>query len=1671
MDAWQDFQPLRSKDQPSLPSVVPLRRRTGADTAITPTGSSLLSKLLSIRLHASPSPCHAVRRRFPAALIDVSMRTRFLATDYFSAPSTTESLKDFQVIPLPAPNFFSPDLFHRVEIPLLVPDRSVQHEIDRFPFEEAITDFLSDVIPRFLDAEGRRSSHGSTGSQFNPSSENNNEEIGYASCEMKCIEGVHGSFYNEMEVEDILDIEYAAFNHILPELGVSCEDNEDMLFFEIHGISVPLDFIDVKMEISIATPFEVERMLCLIEDVPDILILGQENFSAKDGKFSQDKRWHDIKLPIFEIGESVFGIHESMSMDEIFNDLLAYQMPQKNDDELVVNAKDFLGTTNDNFLKHFLNQEVSEYDLDNKLLPLNSLLELDLINLNGCILFEKQSVIYQTVSDESSQHIPCLAQFEEVQVLDGTINVPDMFNSFESVEEEGFSEQMCKEEVGQIENFYDSVLTSELSLTDDPFKFLPAPILSDDRVLKSKSRIVEDIFNALKPHTFSVSDELYLDWHPLLEGGCNNEACSTFLSMVQEVSSYRIETSELISQYDSFMHSDFDFLDDSLVESSTAQCKELPDVHQNSHDDVVPAVDTVVTEKVNDDNKQPNGAKQIPKKNPANISLVLESISQSNDLNFFLGVRKGGVQVSSCFETLSANKPSIRITSGDELEGPSETSLFSASNIEKIELHKASLSGYTLSLIDQIKGIYFSNLNNCRHLITNSSLSTPMELLSIPKGRLLELISEKGGSRCTLGARDEPFVALLAIYALKQLAYYLCFFGIHIAYLYVSCSSKVDNLAERLQPLQSLLQDALWKAEKQILESHPSLSLIEGLLRSNASKGFKKTLIISNEVFWPSLKHKLTSLNISFNEVRNPCPEEQLDILDNCTTYNSILEELSHSDCLLLSYENTSASFPFNMFSSILEYGGPRSISIISEIFPCLGSIPCVHFIRFDVENHYVAKALCEGFEASNNSMIFPNGFPSYMTHLQGCLNDQNTEGIFTQFPLHKACNNSCEPVLNADPSHDNECAMNMLYLSSSNKTTAKVCSDPETVIIVNTLNLEKNMIISRRSSYQKILELEKSGVQVAERDINLPLDLIFSAAVCLVWYEAINIVDKTEAVVSFSAIPAFIENIATKILMSLSSSFSGCILIFEGERNFLASIMESSDMLYAAAASLDLNLQLFCSHTPENTDDIILNCIRMTSTKDGGLHSAMPESESIAESFLTKFPSINPLSAHSILSSGGMLVEFFEWSPERRIQAIGKYKVPHGSISLFNALCRYGELGESKSVMTDCSSIDSENTSGTLQSKRKKKIHEISYGTPGMLVGESFYVEPSQLYHSSNVIPQPSQPYQSKIFRPRDVPKEAQLFSNANILEGKQELNNYKMSNIGGDTLFRVFRHSNPHDEFHNDVFDYNCNFLNEPFASIPRSRFNPRTPDLRSEPMDESFLSSSRFLGGQSRTFPTSAEINCSENDLTKFCKKNGSEKESEKYKSSLFNKELITKRKNFLHQNQKYTPGLLNKTKGVPYLGEFLRSTVSQPSQQKYRQKSIIESVGQANERSKMHQQFSCNTCLSCPGSLKRKAVCQKKSPSIIDSFRYQGGNKNVQGTVNERKNLTRVQPSPRDLDKMDSAFIIPSWTPIDKRARQQLSFVRTGNEQQRRLAWRRSESPRVGFGSRKRQRGDV
>lgn len=107
------------------------------------------------------------------------------------------------------------------------------------------------------------------------------------------------------------------------------------------------------------------------------------------------------------------------------------------------------------------------------------------------------------------------------------------------------------------------------------------------------------------------------------------------------------------------------------------------------------------------------------------------------------------------------------------------------------------------------------------------------------------------------------------------------------------------------------------------------------------------------------------------------------------------------------------------------------------------------------------------------------------------------------------------------------------------------VLSDQIAVIVVNTKTVDKEMIISRRSTYQKVLAMEKEGVQVVERDSDLPVDLMLSPAICLVWYDCGSVSKKSDATIGASSSSlSWIGDIATNVLTSLSFGFSTCVMV-----------------------------------------------------------------------------------------------------------------------------------------------------------------------------------------------------------------------------------------------------------------------------------------------------------------------------------------------------------------------------------------------------------------------------------------------------------------------------------------------------------------------------------------------
>ncbi|QCD94837.1 hypothetical protein DEO72_LG5g2926 [Vigna unguiculata] len=131
---------------------------------------------------------------------------------------------------------------------------------------------------------------------------------------------------------------------------------------------------------------------------------------------------------------------------------------------------------------------------------------------------------------------------------------------------------------------------------------------------------------------------------------------------------------------------------------------------------------------------------------------------------------------------------------------------------------------------------------------------------------------------------------------------------------------------------------------------------------------------------------------------------------------------------------------------------------------------------------------------------------------------NQNVERLLNFCPVEQRYDKICS---NVAPEADN--IVPLIPALKTEQGHKNMEALPGTVIIVNTQNVDKEMIMSRRSSYQVILAMEKEGIQVVERDLNLPADIILSSAICLAWYDSENLGKKaTPTTEASSSLPLY---------------------------------------------------------------------------------------------------------------------------------------------------------------------------------------------------------------------------------------------------------------------------------------------------------------------------------------------------------------------------------------------------------------------------------------------------------------------------------------------------------------------------------------------------------------------
>lgn len=712
------------------------------------------------------------------------------------------------------------------------------------------------------------------------------------------------------------------------------------------------------LESSTQYPYEALESISRIEDVISEYLKG-DNSCALEGNISVEHQPHADKKTflILEVDEESLGIPTRLSIEEIFESYFGNIRPQSLDEQYqsTTEGKELLDSQVHDTVKLF-----SEDCVAKKSLVLSDLFpERDFINM-----LENEHVDWNVALDGTLQAdsalLVNLITFQEFVFLD-----EDMINTFEAFYDTKASgdletsELMFKKEFNFM-SFDELIVSNEMALTDDTFKSFPVPVISDHKKMINVHGFIEELFFNMKTQPLYASDGIYLNWDLLEEDKCNynisNWYQNTWAKIDINYHDFRgksLDNRKLIfdlvffgenigerdlknsEELQKLLSDSISQLDIQLVEfaastllehgSSNKGCrKQLPEKNAQrppllfksmsevgNHGDNIGNSDLQLSEELQEllshsmsqlDN-QPiefaarkilgNGSsnqgcrEQLPERNAERASLLFKSMSEISNLDYFLNPQKATVKESCYFavDSTNANVNIPKVTSTELKAGLQSQGWHTI-------LHRVKLSDNIVALTRYFEKSYLAILQSDTELTkTHKSDVHYFELLSLEKHKLIEFHSNGNN------------MAFIVLSAIKQAAWYLCFYGLNPACLYVDklCQS-MEYLKSRLGILQSLIKDENRKMENNITMAHPSLTIVMEILQANIKRDCLKVLIVTEEVFWWSVKNLLISLGLSFGDLNNSYRNQSYSNNPPEDT-DTKMKELLSSDCLLVSYE------------------------------------------------------------------------------------------------------------------------------------------------------------------------------------------------------------------------------------------------------------------------------------------------------------------------------------------------------------------------------------------------------------------------------------------------------------------------------------------------------------------------------------------------------------------------------------------------------------------------------------------------------------------------------------------------------------------------------------------------------------------------------------------------
>lgn len=548
-----------------------------------------------------------------------------------------------------------------------------------------------------------------------------------------------------------------------------------------------------------------------------------------------------------------------------------------------LNCENVLRKMEDNLLEYPSHTCLSFLEVDTSV---ELLVEFDFISI-GDKLYVQTTSDCQGITDGNGFLSLGSAVLEELQILD-----EDPAPHFEVFNYAHFQElELCREmaqEDVNCKSFSELIVSNELALVDDIFKSMPVPVLWDYDLIKDE--VAMEFIIDLEPQAASASDGIYLDWHILEEEQYSSRLCSFYQHTLEVVDLQDIGFDSTTVRIEKVVL-DLIFSDNNFNETNIEENSDSADVLFSVPPLLNPHLGGSVTSEFPDEHEISVCGAVISENTSEKGPLFFNAVSPFNDLDFFLNPSKGRPDVK---QVIVGNTPTEAIQRGHSKASICMDDQLQPNNFVLYEVH---LSHDILAVIDILKNLYLDILESnpvLRGIHKSFDPKDGVNLLKISKQVFLDVIKNLSVQRSIMGNEDEIITSVATLCAIKQMTWYICFYGTHTARSYFNrlCES-LSSLRARLSALRRSFPDT----DVTNVSSHPSLDVIQDILLSNTPEISSKTLVLADKVYWSSLKNLLTCMGLSFHALNEYNSAKHV-------SYTGEIENiLAGKDCLLASPE------------------------------------------------------------------------------------------------------------------------------------------------------------------------------------------------------------------------------------------------------------------------------------------------------------------------------------------------------------------------------------------------------------------------------------------------------------------------------------------------------------------------------------------------------------------------------------------------------------------------------------------------------------------------------------------------------------------------------------------------------------------------------------------------